>query len=204
MINALKKFPWFEVILIVGLAVALIDQAADERDVGDVGIARRRRRRRRRRRDDAAALTPQNLFNVFPAHRAGGSFRARYAFSDDESLHDSPDVVLVDRRRLAAAEHEAFDAILREHVTPDGLVDYAAIKEHDATKLAAYLQQPRQDRYPEASARRATRSLHQPVQRHDDPGGHRASARRLLAGRRTISASSNSRSFAWRTATISR
>ena len=34
--------------------------------------------------------------------------------------------------------HDAFDAILRERVT-DGLVDYAAIKQHDAAKLAGYL-----------------------------------------------------------------
>ena len=40
-----------------------------------------------------------------------------------------------------AAEHDAFDAILRERVTGDGLVDYAAIKQHDAAKLDAYLDQ---------------------------------------------------------------
>ena len=38
-----------------------------------------------------------------------------------------------------AAEHDAFDAILRERVSGDGLVDYAAIKAHDAAKLDAYL-----------------------------------------------------------------
>ena len=36
------------------------------------------------------------------------------------------------------ANHDTFDAILRERVK-DGLVDYAAIKQHDAAKLDAYL-----------------------------------------------------------------
>ena len=39
----------------------------------------------------------------------------------------------------SAAEHDAFDAILRERVS-DGLVDYAAIRQHDAAKLNAYLE----------------------------------------------------------------
>ena len=38
-----------------------------------------------------------------------------------------------------ANDHEAFDAILRHRVSDDGLVDYAAIKQHDAAKLTAYL-----------------------------------------------------------------
>jgi hypothetical protein len=40
-----------------------------------------------------------------------------------------------------AAEHDTFDAILHERVSGDGLVDYAAIKEHDAAKLNDYLGQ---------------------------------------------------------------
>ena len=40
----------------------------------------------------------------------------------------------------AAAEvHDDFDAILRQRVSADGLVDYAAIKQHDVAKLEAYL-----------------------------------------------------------------
>ena len=37
------------------------------------------------------------------------------------------------------AGEDAFDAILRQRVTADGLVDYAAVKQHDAAKLNAYL-----------------------------------------------------------------
>ena len=39
---------------------------------------------------------------------------------------------------VRADVHDTFDAILRERVT-DGLVDYAAVKQHDAAKLNAYL-----------------------------------------------------------------
>jgi hypothetical protein len=42
---------------------------------------------------------------------------------------------------LVAADHDAFDAILHERVSGDGLVDYAAIKQHDGAKLKAYLDQ---------------------------------------------------------------
>jgi hypothetical protein len=47
-------------------------------------------------------------------------------------------VVLGATAGTPAGEHDAFDAILRERVT-DGLVDYAAIKQHDADDLKAYL-----------------------------------------------------------------
>jgi hypothetical protein len=51
-------------------------------------------------------------------------------------------VVLVLSASFAGAAdiHDAFDAILRERVS-DGLVDYAAIKQNDAAKLNAYLDQ---------------------------------------------------------------
>ena len=38
----------------------------------------------------------------------------------------------------AADVHDAFDAVLRERVSADGLVDYAAIKQHDVERLGQY------------------------------------------------------------------
>jgi hypothetical protein len=48
-------------------------------------------------------------------------------------------LVLFSATAALAADRDAFDAILRQRVSGDGLVDYAAIRDHDAAKLTAYL-----------------------------------------------------------------
>ena len=47
-------------------------------------------------------------------------------------------ILLASSTAALAADHDAFDAILRERVNADGLVDYAAIKQHDVEKLGQY------------------------------------------------------------------
>src|SRR4051812_43662132 len=104
----------------------------------------RARRRRRSRAEPlrSGSLTREHICSTFFQARPGRWLpRARYSFSGMRVFAILVVVVISCATSVMAAEHDAFDAIVRERVSGDGLVDYVAIKEHDAGKLNAYLDQ---------------------------------------------------------------
>jgi hypothetical protein len=89
----------------------------------------------------AAALKHDpNICSTFFLRRArdGGSIPRRVILFPMQRFAIVPAVLVLTSYAAAADVHNAFDAILRERVTADGLVDYAAIKRHDVEQLGQY------------------------------------------------------------------